>query len=128
MILNGLPWKQTEIILSFLRLHPSTAFQTLLLTMMATPFLLRDSCPHSDRMWSTGEGSGKPLQYSCLENPMNSMKRHTAPPRRAVILGRGVRVRLQRRERQGSAEEGRLEKEAKEAQIAQKQPQSRGAS
>ena len=29
----------------------------------------------SDRVWSTGEGNGKPLQYSCLENPMNSMKR-----------------------------------------------------
>ena len=29
----------------------------------------------SDRMWSTGEGNGKPLQYSCLENPTNSMKR-----------------------------------------------------
>ena len=29
----------------------------------------------SDRMWSPGEGNGKPLQYSCLENPMNSMKR-----------------------------------------------------
>ena len=30
----------------------------------------------SDRMWSTGEGNGKPLKYSCLENPMNgSMKR-----------------------------------------------------
>ena len=29
----------------------------------------------SDGMWSTGEGTGKPLQYSCLENPMNSMKR-----------------------------------------------------
>ena len=29
----------------------------------------------SDRMWSTGEGNGKPLQYSCLENAMNSMKR-----------------------------------------------------
>ena len=28
----------------------------------------------SDKMWSTGEGNGKPLQYSCLENPMNSMK------------------------------------------------------
>ena len=28
-----------------------------------------------DRMWSAGEGNGKPLQYSCLENPMNSMKR-----------------------------------------------------
>ena len=29
----------------------------------------------SDRMWSTGGGNGKPLQYSCLENPMTSMKR-----------------------------------------------------
>ena len=29
----------------------------------------------SDRMWSTGEGNGKPLQYSCLENPMNSIRR-----------------------------------------------------
>ena len=29
----------------------------------------------SDRAWSTGEGNGKPLQYSCLENPMDSMKR-----------------------------------------------------
>ena len=29
----------------------------------------------SDRMRSTGEGNGKSLQYSCLENPMNSMKR-----------------------------------------------------
>ena len=45
MILNGLPWKWIEIILSLLRLHPSTAFWTLLLTMMAIPFLIRDSCP-----------------------------------------------------------------------------------
>jgi len=29
----------------------------------------------SDKMWSTGEGNGKPLHYSCLENPMNNMKR-----------------------------------------------------
>ena len=29
----------------------------------------------SEKMWSTGEGNGTPLQYSCLENPMNSMKR-----------------------------------------------------
>ena len=28
-----------------------------------------------DKMWSTGEGNDKPLQYSFLENPMNSMKR-----------------------------------------------------
>ena len=30
---------------------------------------------HSDKTWSTAEGNGKPLQYSCLENPVNSMKR-----------------------------------------------------
>ena len=29
----------------------------------------------SHKMWSTGEGNGKPRQYSWLENPMNSMKR-----------------------------------------------------
>ena len=31
----------------------------------------------SDRMWSTGEGNGKLPQYSCLENPINSMKRQS---------------------------------------------------
>ena len=38
----------------------------------------QDGCvmvDRSDIMWSTGEGNGKPFQYSCLENPMNSMKR-----------------------------------------------------
>ena len=30
---------------------------------------------NTDKMWSTGEGNGKLLQYSCLENPMNTMKR-----------------------------------------------------
>ena len=29
----------------------------------------------SDKIWSAGNGNGKPLQYSCLENPMNSVKR-----------------------------------------------------
>ena len=29
----------------------------------------------TDKTWSIGEGNGKPLWYSCLENPMNSMKR-----------------------------------------------------
>ena len=29
----------------------------------------------TDKTWFTGEGNGKPLQYSCLKNPMNSMKR-----------------------------------------------------
>ena len=32
----------------------------------------------SDRMWSIGEGNGKPLQYSRLENAMNNMKRQKA--------------------------------------------------
>ena len=35
----------------------------------------------SDRMWCTGEGNGKPLQYSCLENPANSMKLSQASPK-----------------------------------------------
>ena len=35
----------------------------------------QDMVESSDETWSTGEGNGKPLQYSCLENPMNSMKR-----------------------------------------------------
>ena len=33
------------------------------------------TCIQISRMWSTGERNGKPLQYSCLENPMNSMER-----------------------------------------------------
>ena len=33
------------------------------------------SWERSDRTWSTGEGNSKPLQYSCLDNPMNCMKR-----------------------------------------------------
>jgi len=35
----------------------------------------QDMVESSDKMWSTGEENGKPLQYSCLENSMNSMKR-----------------------------------------------------
>ena len=35
----------------------------------------RDTLQSSDKTWSTGEGNGKSLQYSCLENSMNSMKR-----------------------------------------------------
>ena len=45
VMLNGMPWKQTETILSFLRLHPSSALQTLLLTMRATPFFSKGFFP-----------------------------------------------------------------------------------
>ena len=40
----------------------------------------------SDRMWSTGEGNGKPLQYSCLTNSMNSMKRQKDMTERGMII------------------------------------------
>ena len=30
---------------------------------------------HCNKMWSTGERNGKPPQYTCLENPLNTMKR-----------------------------------------------------
>ena len=45
----------------------------------------------SDKVLSTGEGNGKPLQHSCLQNPMNSMKRQKdmtmkdEPPRSVVV-------------------------------------------
>ena len=42
---------------------------------MGPPKTDGDMVERSDRMWSIGEGNGKPLQYSCHENPMNSMKR-----------------------------------------------------
>ena len=40
----------------------------------------------SDRMWSTGEGHGKPLRYCCLEIPMNSMKK-SRDQERKICLG-----------------------------------------
>ena len=45
----------------------------------------------SDRMWSTGEGNGKPLQYSCLENPTNHRKRQNDRVRKEE-LPRSVEV------------------------------------
>ena len=41
----------------------------------------------SDRLWSTGEGNGKPFQYSCLENPMNSRKRQNDRIRKEELPG-----------------------------------------
>ena len=41
----------------------------------------------SHRMWSTGERNGKPLQYSCLENPMISRKRQNDRILKGVLLG-----------------------------------------
>ena len=63
MILNGLPCEQAEIILSFLRLYPCTAFWNL---VTKYGWVMVES---SGKMLSSGEGNGKPLQYCCLENP-----------------------------------------------------------
>ena len=92
MILNGLPWKRTEITLSFLRLHPSSSFWQ----WHPTPVLLSGKshgrrslvgCSPWDREESDmteqfhfhfsllyiGEGNGNPLQCSCLENPRDGV-------------------------------------------------------
>ena len=72
VILNGLLWKRTRIILSFLKLHPSSAFQILLLTMMATPFLLRDSCPQQQIQWSSELNSPIPVHFGSLITRMST--------------------------------------------------------
>ena len=59
-----------ELLLTFALLHIVLQGQIFLLLQVFLDFLLLH-----DRMWSTGEGNGKPLQYSCLEYPMNSMKK-----------------------------------------------------
>ena len=41
----------------------------------------------SDKTWSTGEGNGKPLQYACLENPMNSKKSKKDMTLKDILLG-----------------------------------------
>ena len=69
--LNDFPWKGTKTILSFLRLHPSTAFWTFLLTTRATPCLLRDSCPHQQIQWSSELNLPIPIHFSSLVPKMS---------------------------------------------------------
>ena len=59
----------------------------------------------SDKVWSTGEGNGKLLQYSCLENPMNSMKRQKDMTLKDE-LPRSVGIQYAAREEQKIAPEG----------------------
>ena len=56
----------------------SSAYLRLLIFLLATLILAGTSAnlaSHTDKTWSTGEGHDKPIQHSCLENPMNNMKR-----------------------------------------------------
>ena len=48
------------------------------IVQLSHPYITQDRrvmVKSSDKMWSTGEENSKPLQYSCIENPMNSIKR-----------------------------------------------------
>ena len=55
--------------------HLTCLLRNLYVGQEVTVRILYGTTERADRMWSTGKGNGKPLQYSCLENPMNSMKR-----------------------------------------------------
>ena len=68
----------------------------------------------SDRMWSTGEGNGKPLQYSCLENPMNSMKRqYDRTPKEELPRSLGAQYATGDQRRNNSRKNEGMELEAK---------------
>ena len=65
-------WKPTKLITWIIALSNSVKLWAMPCRATQDGWVMVES---SDKMWSTGEGNGKPLQYSCLENPMNSMKR-----------------------------------------------------
>ena len=66
-------------------------------------------------MWSTGEGNDKPFQYSCLENPMNSMKRQK-DTRLKYELPRSVDVQYATGEEQRNSYRRNEEAEPKQKQ------------
>ena len=74
---------------------------------------------NSDKMWSTGEGNGKPLQYFCLENPMNSMKSQKYMTLKDE-LPRSVSVRYATGEecRNNSGKNGDMEQKQKQCPVA----------
>ena len=64
----------------------------------------------SDRLWSTGGGNGRPPQYSCLEKPMNSMKRQkdmTLEDESSRLVG--VQYATEEERRNGSRKTGEAE-------------------
>ena len=68
----------------------------------------------ADKMWFTGEGNGKPLQYSCLENTMNSMKRQKERtlkgelPRSVGVLEKNGEITPERMKRRSQNENAQL--------------------
>ena len=68
----------------------------------------------SDGMWATGEGNGKPLQYSCLENPMNSMKRQNDRiPKEELPRSLGAQYAIGDQWRNNSRKNERMERKQK---------------
>ena len=72
-----------------------------------------------DRMWSTGEGNGKPLQYSCLENPMNSRKRQNdRMPKEELHRSLGAQYATGDQRRNNSRKNERMEPKQKQYPVA----------
>ena len=72
----------------------------------------------SDRMWSTGEGNGKPLQYSCLEKPMNSMKRQNDRiPKEELPTSLGAQYATEDPWRNNSRKNEEMEPKQKQHQV-----------
>ena len=71
----------------------------------------------SDKMWSTGEGNGKPLQYSCLENHMNSMKRQKDRTLKEVPRSVGAKYATRDQWRNNSRENEETEPKQKQHPV-----------
>ena len=72
----------------------------------------------SDKMWSTGEGNGKSLQYSCLVNPMNSMKRQKDRTLKDELpRSVGVQYATGKEQRNGSRRNEEAEPKQKQSQL-----------
>ena len=72
----------------------------------------------SDRMWSTGEGNGTPLQYSCLENSMNSMKRQNGRiPKEEFLRSLGAQYATGGQWRNNSRKNERMEPKQKQYPV-----------
>ena len=68
----------------------------------------------SDKMWSTGEGNDKPLQYSCLENPINSMKRQNDKiPKEQLLRSLGAQYATEEQWRNNSRKNEGMEPKQK---------------
>ena len=71
----------------------------------------------SDKMWSIGEGNSKPLQYSCLENPMNNMKRQKDRTLKEVPRSVGAKYATRDQWRNNSRENEETEPKQKQHPV-----------